>query len=69
MRALRLLAIGLGLAELLAPRRVIDAATRLAYESPEEFAVKPWVVTAVRIEGLAFLGLAAWLTRRATGDE
>lgn len=48
----------LGLLELLAPRRVVDVSTRLAYDNPGDFTVKPWVVTAVRLEGLAFLLLA-----------
>ena len=56
---LRLLLAALGLVELAFPKPVVDFATRLAYESPEEFEVKPWVVTAARVEGLIPLALAA----------
>ena len=49
---LRLLFAALGLLEAAFPKRIIDAGTRLAYESPDEFEVKPWVVTAARVEGL-----------------
>ncbi|SEO22385.1 hypothetical protein SAMN04487948_101186 [Halogranum amylolyticum] len=55
---LRTLAALLGLVELLFPKQVVDVVTRLAYETPDEFEVKPWVYTAARVEGLVFLLLA-----------
>ena len=59
----------LGLVELLFPKRVVDAATRLAYESPDAFEVKPWVVTAARIEGLLILLYVARRRFRAREQE
>jgi hypothetical protein len=48
----------IGLAELLFPKRVVDAATRLAYETPDDVEVRPWLYTAARVEGAVFLLLA-----------
>lgn len=53
-----LLLAALGVAELLVPERIVALSTRLAYDSTEEIRVKPWVTTAVRIEGLVFLAVA-----------
>lgn len=47
-----------GLVATLAPRRLIDAAERLALENPDACELKPWVVPAARIEGVAYLVLA-----------
>jgi hypothetical protein len=53
------LLIGLfGLVELLCPRAVVAAATRLAYRTPDEFEIREWVYTAARIEGAIFVLLA-----------
>ncbi|MFC4550839.1 MULTISPECIES: hypothetical protein [Halorussus] len=56
---LRQLFTFLGVVELLAPRPLVELVTRLAYESPEEFEVRPWVLTAVRVEGVLLLAVAA----------
>ncbi len=49
--AFRLLLLALGLAELLAPRRVVDFWMELAtVESDVE--LRPWVYTVARLEGL-----------------
>ncbi|WP_435358969.1 hypothetical protein [Haloarchaeobius sp. DFWS5] len=54
----RALVFCLGLIEFLFPKRFVDFWTRVAYETPEEFEVKRWVVTSARLEGLLFVLLA-----------
>ncbi|WP_435364269.1 hypothetical protein [Haloarchaeobius sp. DYHT-AS-18] len=56
-----------GLLEFLFPKRFTNFWTRLAYTTPEEFEVRPWVVKAARIEGLVFvlLALKATMAHRA----
>lgn len=49
-----------GLAELLAPRRVVDFWMRLAATS-DDVELRRWVYTAARLEGLAIL---LWLLTR-----
>jgi hypothetical protein len=61
---LRVLVGVLGLLEFLFPRTVIAVSTRLAYRAPEEFEVKPWVVTMARLEGLVLVLLALRGCRR-----
>ncbi|WP_439026882.1 hypothetical protein [Haloarchaeobius sp. DT45] len=48
----------LGLIEFLFPRQLTNFWTRMAYHTPDEFEVRPWVVKAARIEGLVFVLLA-----------
>lgn len=58
---MRYLLLGLvGLAELCYPRRVMNWGMRWAFtgETAEEVELRPWTVTAVRIEGMAFILLA-----------
>lgn len=45
----------IGILELLFPRKLVEVGTRMAYESPEEFEIKSWVIPVVRVEGLVFL--------------
>ncbi|WP_158055818.1 hypothetical protein [Halorussus halophilus] len=52
---LRALLTIVGVLELLFPRQLVEVGTKMAYESPEEFEIKPWVIPAVRTEGLIFL--------------
>lgn len=59
----------LGLVELLFPKRVVDAATRLAYETPDDVEVRPWLYTAARVEGVVFLLLALWRFSRCRGGD
>lgn len=54
----RFLLAAVGLVQLLAPETVITLYTRLAYEGPEAFRVRRWVVYAMRMEGLVLLYLA-----------
>lgn len=67
---LRPLLAVLGALELLFPERIVQVSTRLAYESPDEFEVRPWVLTAVRLEGIVFLfvGLRGLFERGDAGD-
>jgi hypothetical protein len=55
---LRFLIAMVGLVQLLAPQRVVEMYTRMAYEGPEAFRVRGWVVPAMRLEGLLMLWLA-----------
>lgn len=55
---LRLLIAVVGLVQLIAPHKVVEMYTRLAYEGPEAFRVRQWVVPAIRLEGLMMLWLA-----------
>ncbi len=55
---LRPLLAVVGLVQLVAPEKVIAVYTRLAYEGPEAFRVRRWVVHAMRLEGLTMLWLA-----------
>lgn len=47
-----------GVVQLLAPEKVVKMYTRLAYEGPEAFRVRRWVVMAMRLEGPLMLWLA-----------
>ena len=62
---LRLLIAVVGLVQLVAPEKVVATYTRLAYEGPEAFRVRRWVVTAMRLEGLLML----WLAVNGLGEE
>ncbi|WP_267640069.1 hypothetical protein [Haloarchaeobius amylolyticus] len=55
---LRTVLLLFGLLEFLFPKQVIDFMTKRAYTTPEEFEVKPWVLTVARVEGLVFVLLA-----------
>ena len=55
---LRFLIAIVGLVQLIAPERVVEMYTRMAYEGPEAFRVRGWVVPAMRLEGLMMLWLA-----------
>lgn len=59
----RLALVALGLAELLAPRRVVDFWVNLATEGDVE--VRGWVYAAARVEGLLLL---LWVLSRRGGD-
>lgn len=59
----RLALAALGLAELLAPRRVVDVWVDLATEGDVE--VRGWVYAAARAEGLLLL---LWALSRGRGD-
>jgi hypothetical protein len=52
--ALRALVFAFGLAELIAPRRVVDFWMDLA-SADGDVELRPWVYTAARIEGVIFL--------------
>ncbi|WP_049979822.1 hypothetical protein [Halolamina rubra] len=51
-------------AELLAPRRLIDAAERVALEDPAVSERRSWVVPGARLEGLLFL-VMLWRSDRS----
>ncbi|WP_424016932.1 hypothetical protein ACOZ4N_13735 [Halorientalis pallida] len=55
----------LGLAELLAPRKVVDFWMDLAVTDDSEVELRPWVYTAARIEGILIL---LWVVSRRGGD-
>lgn len=55
---LRVLALVVGLLELLAPRRLVDFWMGLATKDGE---LRPWVYTAARVEGVV---LVLWALRR-----
>ncbi|QHS16387.1 hypothetical protein [Halopenitus persicus] len=67
------LLIGLfGLVELLCPRAVVAAATRLAYRTPDDLETREWVYTAARVEGAIFVLLALaglYTSAGPTGDD
>lgn len=48
----------LGVPALLAPRRYLDAAMRIAYEDAERIEPKPWVVPFTRLLGLVYVLVA-----------
>ena len=54
----RLLAVAVGLIELLAPRTVLRLFGRLCYRSPDRFEPREWTVHAVKLEGAAIVALA-----------
>lgn len=55
----RALAVGSGLLHVVAPRRIVDLAERLAFENPDAGRLHPWTLPLARLEGLAFAVLAA----------
>jgi hypothetical protein len=65
---LRTLAALLGLLELLFPKQLVDFGTRLAYETPDEIDVKPWVYTAARVEGFVLILFALGKLGGSCGD-
>lgn len=62
---LRLVALVLGVLELLRPRRVVDFWMNLAVDD-DDVSLRPWVYTAARIEGLF---LVLWALRRSRDDD
>ena len=62
---LRFLIAVVGVVQLLAPETVVELYTRLAFEGPEAFRVRRWVVPAMRLEGLLML----WLAVNGFGEE
>ena len=52
--AIRLLLLALGLAELLAPEKVVDFWMNLA-TTESEVELRPWVYTVARLEGLVIV--------------
>lgn len=56
---IRALAFGFGLLEVVAPRRIVEPAERLAFENPDDGRLRPWTVPMARLEGLAFCWLLA----------
>ena len=52
---LRKLFSAIAAVELLAPRRLIDAAEALALEDPSAGDLRSWVLPGARLEGLLFL--------------
>jgi hypothetical protein len=61
---LRIVALALGLLELLRPRSVVDFWMGLATES-DDVSLRSWVYTAARIEGVV---LVLWALRRSRDD-
>ena len=63
---LKLLLGIVGLVELLYPERFIRVLTKYSYDYEGEAPVaKPWVVSAARIEGLAFLAVVVYSTLKS----
>lgn len=56
----------LGLAELVAPRKVVDFWMDLAVTDDSEVELRSWVYTAARIEGILVL---LWVFSRRGGDD
>jgi hypothetical protein len=61
---LRLLALLVGLAELLAPRKMVNFWLSLAVTPESDAEARPWVYTAARVEGVALV----WWALRAGGS-
>ena len=66
---LRFLIAVVGLVQLIAPEKVVTMYTRLAFEGPEAFTVRQWVVPAMRLEGLLLLWLAVNGLEAGESDE
>ncbi len=64
----RLLVALVGLVEVLAPRRIAAFWIGLCCRNPDQVELRPWVIHAIRIEGLALLGWVAWQSRDAIDD-
>lgn len=60
----------LGIAELVAPRRVVDFWMGLATEEGSDAELRPWVYTAARVEGAVLLLWVLWrsVTNRGEAD-
>lgn len=56
----RRLLLALGVLELLAPRRIVEPAERLAFENADEARLRRWTIPMARLEGLLF----CWLVLR-----
>ncbi|MCU4801252.1 hypothetical protein OB920_12805 [Halobacteria archaeon HArc-gm2] len=66
---LRFLIAVVGLIQLIAPEKVVAMYTRLAFEGPEAFTVRRWVVPAMRLEGLLLLWVAVNGLETGESDE
>ena len=53
----------IGLVELIAPRRFARFWVNRCCENPDEVELKSWVITAIRLEGVAILAWVAWASR------
>ncbi|MEY7849243.1 hypothetical protein AB7C87_08595 [Natrarchaeobius sp. A-rgal3] len=60
---MRKLLIGFALLEILATRRIVDAAERVAFENPDAGRLHPWTIPAARVEGIVF----CWVILRNGG--
>ena len=56
---LRRVLIVVSLIEALAPNRIVESAERIAFENPEEGRLRRWTIPMARLEGFAFVWLAA----------
>lgn len=54
---MRSLPVAFALVELLVPRRIVDAAERLAFRNPGETSLRRWTLPLARLEGLAWIAL------------
>ena len=63
--AIRLLLLALGLAELLAPKKVVDFWMNLA-TTESDVELRSWVYTVARLEGLI---IVLWVLAAGRGDE
>ncbi|MFC4359878.1 hypothetical protein ACFO0N_18180 [Halobium salinum] len=55
----------LALAELFAPKRVVEFWLRVAVSNPDTVEVRPWLYALARLEGVVIL---LWLVRRRRGS-
>ena len=58
----------IGLVEVLAPRQIANFWVARCCRNPEEVALRPWVVHAIRLEGLMLLAWVVWRSRNVLGD-
>jgi len=63
--AIRLLLLAIGLAELLAPQKVVDFWMELA-TTESDVALRPWVYTVARLEGLV---IVLWVLAAGRGGD
>ena len=66
---LRTIVALVGFIELVAPRRFAQFWVRLTCKDPEDVELRRWVVTSIRLEGVALLGWAIWQHTNAMEDE
>ena len=56
---LRPVLVAVGILEALAPSLIVKPAERIAFENPEDGKLRRWTIPMARIEGVAFVWLAA----------